>query len=772
MGSCRFIVTHMAVDAKTKIYGDEEYAQGGGRKASAQLAWALSSKNCKELFNEFYGNNSNSIKNLREMLISVGLDMNEIGEFQNHYRPHSGEDRKIFELPEKVPTADGSYVIPDLIRKESKVKDILDAKAMVRDFSDKISQSGGFMEIPFELEFPTGEKLMKNENGNYLLPIMSAHLRSGVELGDGSSTVHNYTQLYLDLYEQSIKYLDYEQKLHSKSYKDITKMNNYQKNYNDIPRKSQAIFNRLTSDIINRRFESKNNIFRDAIMSNRLNDSATAVWTSDPRLDIDQIAISEKLAQKLGVDDDKYLMVWRDPILRDGGTRYMRVKVDKNLTGCAIHPAMDKNFEGDFDGDSVGLSRIKSFKAQREAMEKFSYASNLLELGLRNEDGLHPLYMQNSLDIKVAQHYRPELKDTWDKITKNANHIQKVKEKGSLTASQISNNERKLVKELSSYYRDVYLREYGNAMCTYKDLPSHVEKLVKDCVETGAKGSLGKIKDYSKYLGISFDEDKDGNIDYSTIVDHKSTLATTFDHNNVQYATAVKAIGTGIAGMFSQRGMSALRNHCPSAALELTYPTTQAALQSKHDAIQARHNYSLLMSPARELWRGRELEKVTKEDGEVAYKVVKDRNGQPVQAKKSVWYHQMLDFYRSKDGFGLSDINIDYIADLGRSMVGEDGCMRDIEATVKEEKGSPLDRLAYGGNFKLLQEFCDDRRSLFEGEISSRFAPNVIKNNIRAVELNEEVKAFGKSDTLYKESSKPKNLYVPEVVEDDVDFEF
>ena len=39
IGHAKFIVTHMAVDAKTKVYDDDAMAEGKGRKASGQLAW-------------------------------------------------------------------------------------------------------------------------------------------------------------------------------------------------------------------------------------------------------------------------------------------------------------------------------------------------------------------------------------------------------------------------------------------------------------------------------------------------------------------------------------------------------------------------------------------------------------------------------------------------------------------------------------------------------------------------------------------------------------
>lgn len=67
-------------------------------------------------------------------------------------------------------------------------------------------------------------------------------------------------------------------------------------------------------------------------MSARLPNSATAVWSADPRLDIDQVSMNPTMAQALGVSADDYVLIWRDPVLRDAGVRYMRVALDERLT--------------------------------------------------------------------------------------------------------------------------------------------------------------------------------------------------------------------------------------------------------------------------------------------------------------------------------------------------------------------------------------------------------------------------------------------------------
>ena len=101
---------------------------------------------------------------------------------------------------------------------------------------------------------------------------------------------------------------------------------------------------------------------------------------------------------------------------------------------------------------------------------------------------------------------------------------------------------------------------------------------------------------------------------------HDKSLATSVDHENTQYAKEVQAYGTGIAGKYSQRGIAALRNHACKEVLDLTHPVSQAVLQAKHDPIDARHKYELLMGSARRIWRGREVVKTTDYDGSTVWR--------------------------------------------------------------------------------------------------------------------------------------------------------
>lgn len=757
MGRTHYIITHMAVDEKTKIYGEDELAQGKGRKASAQLAWALASQDCTNILREFYGSNNGALSNLREMMITMGLDMDEVGNLRTEYQPHVDETRQVFLMPELE-----YKTVKD--RKTGQDVQKVDIQNMKRKFKDVIAQSGGILEVPFQLNYPTGATIpalnddktnvvygdqvnQQTSQSTYGLPVLSSYLRSGQEFENGASTVHDYTNHYIKIYELALNYKE------SQKNGNAADMERYQ-------RQAQAEYDKITHDLEVRKFSGKHNTFRDNIMANRIPNSATAVWSANPTLDIDQIAMNSEMAEALGVKETEYVMVWRDPVLRDAGVRYLRVKIDDSLTGVAIHPVMDKCFDGDFDGDSIGMGKLQTKAAQREAMEKLTVNANLLDYGIKDPvTGKYELMMQDSLDMKSAAYVNPELVERRRRITDEVNDY----ESAGLSKKELAHKRANTVKELNQYVKDALQSEYGTDMVSFKDMKSHL-KSVEHMIIDGAKGSYSKLQDYTKYLGIEYSRvdasvDVTQPIDLDSIIDNRKPSATREDDMDVQYATAVKAFGTGIAGMFSQRGISALRNQCPKAVLELTYPVTQSILQSKHDPIEARHKYEMLMSTGRELWRGRKLDKVCdKQTGETRWVVAKDKNGKPLQATPDEFKQQFMEIYTSKEGLNVA-INEDYVGMVCKGLTGSDGFMMNIEKEGKSE-GAILDKLAYGGTFDTLCEAAKEGRNLFEGKYTSYFAPNSIRKNMERVNDGETAKAIVKSDVAAGYQANIKNAKV------------
>jgi len=774
VGKADYIITHMAVDEKTHIYGEDELAQGKGRKASASLAWAFASQGAVEVLKECYSTNNGAVSNLREMMITMGLDLDEVGNMRASYQPHADETRRVFTMPE-------------LVYKPSKNGQSLDTSTMKKHFGDVISQSGGVLEVPFSLTYPTKECISplnvdktdvihtedewkqagyNNRDGihsksafadptvTYGLPVMSAYLRSGQEFNDGTSSVHDYTNHYLRIYDASIRYIDARDRLaKGQTSKAINKA------FNEGPATAQAEFDKITNDLKTRRFSGKHNVFRDGIMANKMPNSATAVWTADPRLDVDQVAMSPTMADGLGLKENDYVLVWRDPMLRDAGGRYLRTKIDATLIGVAINPTMDKSFDGDFDGDSVALVVLQGKAARAEAMAKLTVDANLLDYGIKDpETGKFEIMMQDSLDMKSAAYEWPQLADRRSQLTEEVNAFES---NTALKPATLAHLRHKAVNNLSDYTKASFSNEFGHDLICFGSMEEHI-KSVEHMVINGAKGSYPKLQDYAKYLGVEFEQvakeiDPLEPIDMTTIKDLGEPVANRESDKAVEYATAVKAFGTGVAGMYSQRGILALRNTCAKAILELTYPVTQSILQSKHDPVEALHKYELMQSAARDLWRGNKLERCTDDEGATHWRVERGDDGNPVQATPEQFKSQFMDIYTSKEGLNVS-INEDYV-DLvkdGLTKTDENGqkVMMDIEKEGRDTLASPMDKLAYGGDFDTLLELSKAGENLFEGEYNQHFAPRTILKNKEALLSGEVAKAIVKTDT--KASYQPK----------------
>ncbi|MFC4048384.1 hypothetical protein ACFOY4_01700 [Actinomadura syzygii] len=695
LGEMRFVITHMAVDEKTKIYDDEAILAGRGRKASSQLAWALGAQDCPAIMTEFYGGNTGAEANLREYMLSVGLDMEADGTLRvvgravdgaglSHEALDERPQRRLIRMPELVRTANGG----------------LNATAMRKAFGELIGDRGGDLEIPFPLSYPTGEQTEAVTASSWKLPVLSSHLRSGQEFQDGSTVTHDYTNRYLDIHEQACRYRAMREKLNGGSLGQQARATLVE-DMSKAARHAQRKFESITSDLEHRVFTGRKNAFKTGLMSSRLPDSATAVWTADPRLDIDQVAMGPVMAEQLGFAEGDHALIWRDPVLRDAGLRYLRVAIDERLTGVAINPVMDACFDGDFDGDAVAVVKLHTQAAKRQAMEKLAVPANLLDTGVVSERGTHPLAMQVSLDTQVALSKSPQLRQELDALSGETNLIGQ-----GADAEDTETTRARLdaaAQRLSLFYRAAQRGEYGTAL-NFSDHEAHLRSVREVCVDTGAKGSENKLADYERYLG------QDGR-----------PGITQDDQEASMFATAIKAHGTGLGGSYSQRAVRALRNADLKAVLEVTYPVTQSILQAKHDAAEARHKYEMLQGPGRDLWRGRKLEHLG--PGQWRTEVAQ---GGPVQATKEEWTEQFIDFYRAKDGFGVT-VNPEYVSRVAEALADpRTGLVRNLEDDPSLA-GSLMDRMAYGGTLQDLITAADDHENLFDGEKNTQFASAVTR---------------------------------------------
>lgn len=629
VGELDIIVTDMNVDDKTHAYTEDDQ----GRKASGQLAWALQAKDATGITNEIYGHNDAAWSTFREYLIATGFDMKPDGTVVKGYEPHHEEERHVFQHD---PDVDAS------------------------GFLNEIREQGGFLELPFELELKSGVKTTE-------MPVLSASLRQDVELIDGTMRRSDFTNHYANIYEA---------------------VGDYTAAQTDAEREKametvQGQFNQVQSTIIDRQINGghngKNSFIRDKMMGKRMKNSATAVAMSDPRLDIGEAGMNQAMMDSLNAKEGDTVMMWRDPVWRDGAVRAMTVKYDETVHGVSFNPISAKSHDGDFDGDTYGLIKLETPEAIRDLKEKFGHASNMIDKG----SGKDELYFQSGMDYASAEHRAREKGDTkadelMEKVQKNA-------------VSDDPRARRAAVKDLSTYAKHL-AKNYGigAAKVSVTDRASIMEDL-EQMVEEKAKGKPGK-------------DGKKGSVEeFAEYFDGKISLE---DGRDVQYANGVKSDDTGLAGAGSQKFVVASRNDTENLAhvIEAMYAPTQATLQIKKDPDHARRmNDALTMDLPRTL------------------------NGKTFDGKKdltpSMLKSQLTELFDDKMGVDVAEDHIDGIVNV----MTVDGQVKPLKE-VMAIKGSPMDRVAYGGGIEELGRIADKGESLLDGERSKQFAPFSMRN--------------------------------------------
>lgn len=750
LGFAPMIITKHTANDHTKMYDNEQDVTSKevkGRKISAQLGWVLSAKNSKNLMAEIYSSNNSATTNFREVVNVLGLDMDEVGTLRKGYQPHNDEDRHVFHLPDEETLANTSD------------------KDLINLFRDAVDSKGGFLEIPFPLTLSSGEvtpeipadKSSRPDRPMYQLPVLSSHLRSGQTFEDGTSKVHDYTNQYAKIFTSALRYLKAEEKQNTKGMEDAVK-------------DARASYADISNSLISRKFETKHNMMRDEFMSRRMPHSATAVWTPATNLKLNQVAMNSEMMKNMGVKEGDYVMVWRDPILRDYGTRYMEVKRDDNLCGIAIHPLVAVAFDGDFDGDSAGMWKPSWKSSQQEAMEQYSLEATMLDFTQKRENGDFALIFNIGMDVRSAEYwdnerakeaqargedYGPTLEERRLALEHEANEIYR----SNMSPEERLEANRKVLDGLSDWAHDALCNTCGTEIISYNNLQEHVQSML-DVVDHGAKGSMSKMKHYLKYMGVECDTDENGNLlaETARFADHK--LVTEQDIADTEKATAIKSHGTGLAGTVSQRIVRVLRNtpeaeqtnsnevthqSTLSSALQLTYLSTQGILQAKHDPVQAQILYDSVKGPIREVWRGHALE-CKDVDGKPVWTTIKqmdaDGNMKPIQATKEQWIESFMNLHTDPSGLDLGGaINLDHVKQVADALHNPDtGRMYDIEDDKTIDRlASTMDILAYGPNnaFETLCHMADEHVNIFEGSRTSLFMPKNISKNLEILAENE-----------------------------------
>ena len=211
--------------------------------------------------------------------------------------------------------------------------------------------------------------------------------------------------------------------------------------------------------------------------------SYTAVWSGDgSNLNLNQVGISFKMAKEMGlvhrntkeelkypdtfenmikngyskIDPKELVFVNRSPGQTTGCMRALHpVIINDDSMTIKIHPSIATVFDGDFDGDTVGVIHIPNSKeysdiydaAMEEAVRTISLETNLVKSAeykvVEGESGnkikyVHPLFIAGNADVGIGLYYAQnerekagnpiKISKELDEITIKANILEQYKQ--------------------------------------------------------------------------------------------------------------------------------------------------------------------------------------------------------------------------------------------------------------------------------------------------------------------------------------------------------
>lgn len=708
-GQLNVIVTNMLVDEKSHAYDDNAIAQGKGRKFSSQLTWATTQLEAKGVMREAFSHNERAWSDMREYLIATGYDMGADGTLQVGYHPQNVELRNEYDLMADKDTVDEA--------------DDDDLSSGVDQFLQKIGEEGGMLKLPFEIQMESGVKTDE-------FPILSSSLRRQTELIDGKVREHDYTKAYGDIYKSAIKYREVSDDMSADEARDA------RKNQIDIQYKVQDLANQLQQNIVYDKLggfngeSSKHSQIRDNIMAKRLPNSATAVITPDPRLKLDTVVVGEDMYKTLFGDvekSNKRAMIFRDPILHGGSVRGVKVEKDTTgeITGMQVNPAIMDSFDGDFDGDSLGIWVPHTKEAQADLKNQLAIENNLVN-PISNPQN-PKVYLNTGMDITAgadkAGLAKPEVGETaGDAVKKQlGSYIKNLTPKQALEATD------GFIRQSLSAAWGADGIKLGKPDEPEAQRNEQVYESLAKMVGKGAKGNPGSLTEYKKYH------------------EGKSTREMA---NDIQTASGVKSDDTGVAGSNSQKLIALMRDINPEAALEFTYVISQGTLQIKHDAVKAQIVDEALNSKLKNLFNGKPVYPKSKDD----------------VLTKSEFKDSIRGIYENELGVDVRDEHLDAVTDV----------LADGGKTIKPlkdlmvKKASPMDQIAYGGGLAAIDRLARENRSLAEGKWSSMMAPDSV---LEATEDSQLVKKDTQNtkaiDSIKEMMADAYDKVVPKVVKEE-----
>ena len=603
--------------------------------------------------------------------------------------------------------------------------------------------------------------LTRDENGDFGIPVLSGALRRSTEMMDGSTATHDVTDYYIEIYKRAASYIEVSEQIkdlqaNGGNDAEIAKLKNQQ---SKLYQNAQRYYDRIQSDtapkIDGPGANGKHSLIRDKITSKRMNSSATLVACADPRLDVNQIAISRETAEKMGLEEGSKVLGWRDPTWRTGAVRSFEITIDDSVTGFAMNPLMDKSHDGDFDGDAYGFVALKSEEALKELETLLSHEANILNYGDGQVEidgkNYYPLFVNDGMDVASSSHaFKENGKDDPEELRKKA----------TIMANDPTVDRKEILNVLNEYVHTA-LRSDENFATDYVDLTDSqtVMTSLGKIVNKKAKGKASHLLECAKYEGaqlagvqfdkvnenepinyVSSDKHQASNVEAVTelLTDVKDgmlidvlnvdapaieTFATDKDRLAVQYATATKSDNTGRPGTLMQDATATFRNKALREAMEVFYKPTQMTLQIKHNAVQAYDINTQFSNNGRisALF-------LSGQDPDAP----KDASSDAKLMTTSQWVSKVE---TELDSLGL-DYNKDHVNVLGQALTGSNGYIRSLEKAFNDE-ASYFNKLSFGGatggkdgGVRALVKGGIAEACLFrdENDIDRAVVPNAIKD--------------------------------------------
>lgn len=801
------IITDKLGEDKTTTYDENE-----GRKISEEIITALATKGEGKIVRSAFRKNSQAIRNLREYLILTGMDIDPLTRLQVGYHANPGEERFI------CPRI-SSFIVSETGVAETKQVKADDRKFLIykanrkecaRIFNHEFSDSGGFLETDFELRFPypnnnpippivvesdgskhpaqtdeewqsfgyrkdskgiwwrseaDRQRMLKDRSipasrkfPTYALPVLEPALRKE-RTEDGILHHSDLTAKYIKIVEKNA---ELRASVDASFYKKVKNgPARYQADFQRLQKEAQSSFAEITGPVIDKFLSGKHNIFKKALLMNSFENSATAVMHSNSRLGCNELEVSPTVFESMNLnpDEENWILMFRNPVLTNGGIRYVKVVMKPDIQGAGMAPHTCKSFEGDFDGDTFGLVNITDPAARLEAQETLVWANNLLNLNDTEKNltdpqapgaEIHPIWLHTCSDVAVAMHYIPDLADEWNTLTLDANQVWRRFRMTSDHETYLEENE-EIISRLDAFYAKAYELSFGMATVSYASPEAHYASILEGSVFTGAKGDPKKLQEYAKQIGhvIDYDYDAEGNVTGIKSVreiteihsEQEQEILLRTGKQGVSVASGIKAKGPGLAGKEKQFEYALNKgrqvNYGTSAenldiAISLAGLGTQRLLQAKKDPDGALRIFEILHDPCHTLLNdGKPIEYCPPQYNEFGAMTYpggwKTRQPMKGEDEVQVWIDSAYHFITSKEGMNCA-FSMEALNAYARNMTVSDeyGNKKIVglrNESYLENNGELLNELVAAANYETIVEAARDGRFLVSTEPSADLFP-------------------------------------------------